>query len=502
MAVTDFLKAGNKESYELLKSAIKKETLSPESLAKIVPVVLSKLKKKDVSADAIVSNISILIAIANKHLLDSIKKEATLYIKLIDKHDASELVCRNIMGLLFVLASDKAVATIQLKQKIIPILMRILKTYPESEKVHEGLVRLIKRLAFCDKKLIIDSGVTDNFIDFLGRMVDDDELHHDAIIEMYTELLIFLSNDTIKKRVADLVHIADLAHDISYINIDKVLTPLGFTVTGKTIAVPYTALTPKFGEIVKPVAPLKRKAHVYMNMGHSSELMSDEPIPVPAGCVYVTFAICGLTTTEGFKILRAFSDSNIRKMLHDPVNYVHELTAYFGESLHIHYPEATNAASRTYYDVRYTPLADFYRGKCLAVKSGLYKMGDVSDFSAPPDLATEDEGRKDFMIEYNCNTVSYHVLSYLYSKALYPNKRAILNSFDGRPISNEMLGNELKKYRYSQSWAFSKFPGVHYNFVCRGHGDNKKYVNHTRRRVAESRAAASELLKKQTRRAN
>jgi hypothetical protein len=500
--VTDFLEVGNKESYEVLKHSIKNETVSLDALSKIIPVVLSKLKQKDVSTENIVSNMGILITISSKYSLPLIKDEYRLYVKLLETHVTNEVVCRNIMGLLYLLCADKVICISLLKNKITPILIDIFKTHPESEKIHEGLVRIFKKLTFNDKKIAGNYSLVDLFIDFLLLIVNDDDLYNDNIIDLYTDLLLTLKHADVKRRISDLIYIANGAHDVSYINIDKLLNTVGFTITGEYIMTPYTYISPKNGDLTTSFAPLKRKKHVYMTMAHSSEIMSDKPLYVPSGCVYVTFAICGQTTKDAFKILQGFSDSKIRRMLHDPVKYIHELTSYFGESLHIHYPEADNETSRTYYDVTYTPYTGFYRGKCLAVKSGLYKLGTITDFTVPSNLATEyDKGRKEYMIEFDCNKISYQALTYLYSKSIYPNKREIINSFKGRPISSELLDNELKKHRYSQSWAFTKFPGVHYNFVCRGHGDNKKYVNHTRRRVAESQAAASELLKKKTRRA-
>jgi hypothetical protein len=81
------------------------------------------------------------------------------------------------------------------------------------------------------------------------------------------------------------------------------------------------------------ISHTKGKKNVYMHLGHASDLI--ETIPVPKGCVYVTFTLCGEISKDSYRILKAFEDPAIRDLLKDPVKHIVRLTEYFGSSLHV-----------------------------------------------------------------------------------------------------------------------------------------------------------------------
>lgn len=478
-AASDYLKTGNRAPLTALIKQMDDVSVLSEAL---IPTILSRLARSSDKAK-IADMLGVLYAITVRKGLPIIKNKLGLYVKLLRKYIGDELVCRNCLGLLFAMSSDAVMVNKVLASGVLPLVLQIMTIHRASMKVHEGCARLLNRIALFDRENLIRGGVTDGIIDLFVAIIDGVPLY-DAM-DLYSELLFKLTNEGIKRRVADLVRVADneMTSDKSYIFIDRTLNSVGFTVAGQPVNLAQAV------KAVKTIKPLKHKKRVYMSMGHSSELIGDAPLPVPAGCVYVTFAICGETTGGGFKILEAFSNPTIRKMLHDPVRWATELTAYFGESLHIHYPEAATEAGRTYYDTRFTPFAGFFRGRCMAVKSGLYLLGRPGNFEAQ-----EAETVDKFMLDLDCHDVTKSDMRFLYSGALYPDKKQLVADLT-RPLTYDLLENQARKVLYTQSWAFAQFPGVHYNFLCRGH----KLMRRSSRRVARvaaSKEAASALLKR------
>lgn len=474
-AAAAYLKTGNRAPLVALIKQMEDVSVLADTL---IPTILSRLARSSDRAK-ITDMLGLLYAITVRKELPIIKNKLGLFIKLLEKYIDDELVCRNCLGLLFELSSDAVLVKKEVAAGVLTLVLRIMILHRSSLKVHEGCARILKKFPYED---LIKADVANGIIDLFVAIIDEVPIY-DAM-DLYAKLLFKLTNYSIKRRVFDLVRIADneMVSDKSYIFIDNTLNSLGFTVSGA----PLTSPVP-----VKTVPLLKRKKRVYMSMGHSSEIIGDALLPVPPGCVYVTFAICGEATGEAYRILAAFGDPVIRKMLHDPVLWAKELTAYFGETLHIHYAEADTEAGRTYYDARIVPFAGFIRGRCMAVKSGLYLLGKPSSFVAPSGAEKADLNK--FMVDIDCHQVSKSDLRFLYSGSLYPEKKQLVADLI-RPLTYDLLENAARKFRYTQSWAFSQFPGVHYNFLCRSH----KLVRRSSRRVARvaaSRTAASTLLK-------
>lgn len=232
----------------------------------------------------------------------------------------------------------------------------------------------------------------------------------------------------------------------------------------------------------------------YVSLAHGQEIISDEPIPVPKGCVYVTFAMCGEISTHSYKIMKAFEDASMRDMLRDPVKYLEELTDYFGESLHVHYPEAEDETSRTYYDIKYRP---FFGNKvkghptCFTKKSGLYELGDIATFKAPASMQSLEvhKDARPYTAAYPCDSIPKNVVKYLYKGSLHPKLEQVPSD-----ITFQAMKHSMKEYTYLQSWAFEKWPGVHYNFACRVPTEAKNSPVARRRKMSLN--AAKKLLSK------
>ena len=243
------------------------------------------------------------------------------------------------------------------------------------------------------------------------------------------------------------------------------------------------------------------KKGVYMSLGHGSDIVKGEPLPVPEGCVYVTFALCGQISTHSHRIMKAFEDPAVRDLLRDPVKHVGLLTEHFGETLHIHYPEAEDPASRTYYDAKYKPfLANEVKGHgCFSKKSGLYRLGSVSSFKAPASMISPQvhPDIRSYTASFPCDDIEEPVLKFIYKGSLHPTLKDILEEYDAGPLTFKKMKAIAREQAYLQSWAFENWPGVHYNFVCRGSASKEENITNsaTLRRRRNSVSASRKLLR-------
>ena len=245
--------------------------------------------------------------------------------------------------------------------------------------------------------------------------------------------------------------------------------------------------------------------NVYTHLGHGRDIVSGDPLPVPEGCVYVTIALCGEISQSSHKIMKAFEDPALAPALRDPVKHLKRLTDYFGKTLHVHYPEAEEEASRTYYDTTYNPfLANTVKDEatCFSKKSGLFKLGDLATYRAPGGTvsAKVQADLRPYVASFPCDSIGENIVKHIYKGSLYPTLEQMLAEYDAapKPLGFAEMRAVAKKYRYKQSWAFSLWPGVHYNFVCRGKARAEENISHsgTRKRRVNSAEAAAKLLGK------
>ena len=254
-------------------------------------------------------------------------------------------------------------------------------------------------------------------------------------------------------------------------------------------------------------SPRGKKAvkNVYTHLGHGNDIVSGDPLPVPEGCVYVTFALCGEISQSSHKIMKAFEDPALAAALRDPVKHIKRLTDYFGKTLHVHYPEAEEETSRTYYDTIYNPfLANTVKDEptCFSKKSGLYKLGDLATYKATGGTvsAKVQADLRPYVASFPCDSIEENILKFIYRGSLFPSLEQILQEYDEvpKPLSFVAMKKIGKAYKYRQSWAFSLWPGVHYNFVCRGKARPEEKIRNsaTRKRRNASAEAAAKLLAK------
>lgn len=224
---------------------------------------------------------------------------------------------------------------------------------------------------------------------------------------------------------------------------------------------------PRNADIVKPL-PLSNPPVVYAKEGHAEDLLFEQP--VPPGCVYVTIEECGLLSSNWGKLLFAFEDkpAGIRDKLRDPIRFKYDLMAHFGRSFHIHYPEAEEHGDRTYTDCIHYPFMAWNKKVCEIGKSGILSLDDNNVF-VDESIPGEKYDEQKVLKTINCNNITDEDLDKLLGGSLFPTLEMVKNvlvDVNG-PITYRTLKTAIDNYKFTQSWSFKMFPGIHYNFSCR-----------------------------------
>lgn len=439
-----------------------------------------------------------------------IEGKIPLYLEFLKRYDTNEMACRNALGLLYVVSKEKSAKTELMALHVEQLICSILTKHITNEKVANGISKLTKRLAFKSNErqnALLVSGLGQILIQNIYEICQE-ACQANPVVDIFTGLLFSLFYENPKSiefftehlDIDNTVSIGDNLSSKSYIFLDRIISHMGYTMLGERMSFP------KLIERITPIPPSEPR-NVYTTLGHGRELISGEPIPVPAGCVYVTFALCGEPSREPYRIIEAFLDPKISPLLSDPVTNLKRLTAHFGSTLHVHFPEASAEASRYYYDALYSPFAGFKaKDGCWAFKSGLYKKG-FTEFNAPEKLAKGVGPLFKYGVKLSCDDrININALKFLYAGSIYPTVDILTQGIDPtRSLSYDIVHNESTKCRFTQSWAFAKFPGVYYNFICRTHRFpedeidvgaevNTTLQNRVTRRRGNSNAAAANLL--------
>ncbi|NDB83383.1 MAG: leucine-rich repeat domain-containing protein, partial [Alphaproteobacteria bacterium] len=232
---------------------------------------------------------------------------------------------------------------------------------------------------------------------------------------------------------------------------------------------------------------------VYTTNTHAGDILFEKP--VPPNCVYVTLEECGINTSSMLisKLLLAFKDEprGILNMIRDPITYRRELMAHFGRSLHVHWSGAEHPGNRTYLDSIHTPYnGHTFENKCYIAKSGIHNLDTHTDFDL--DIRDNIEYLWDIIPNVSCHNITDENLHHIYNDSSFPALNMVGRKleFVDRPITYDMLNRQMESFKFTQSWAFKMFPGIHYNFSCRGiisHTNPKKRTNARRRLSLEGK---------------
>ena len=256
------------------------------------------------------------------------------------------------------------------------------------------------------------------------------------------------------------------------------------------------AYEPLFTNEVAPsphINPVNGLPMVYFTNSHAEDILFEKP--VPPNCVYVTVEECGVKANaiHTTKLLRAFKDDppGMLNMIRDPVTYRRELMAYFGRSLHVHWSGAEHHGNRTYVDSIHKPCSGHkFNNDCYIARSGIYNLDNRTNFDLDIRDITEKMG--DLVPNLDCNNITDENLRYIYKDSFFPTIAMVERKLQyvARPITYNSLDTQIEPFKFSQSWAFKMFPGIHYNFSCRGikkHVDPKLRMDRRRRMSLEGK---------------
>jgi hypothetical protein len=243
----------------------------------------------------------------------------------------------------------------------------------------------------------------------------------------------------------------------------------------------YTAQTLEGEEVIIPKQDLvvyepafseefvtRRVPGVYVSQSHGEDILFEKP--VPPGCVYVTIEECGRRSMNWAKLLFAFEDypAGIREKLRDPVTHRLYLMSHFGNSFHVHYSESTEPGDRTYIENIQFPVLGFSAHGCRIGKSGLFSLDDNVKF-VDKSVDGSEYDQKKVVRDINCMRLTDADLHEMFDDSVYPTYDMVskLVYMEGDNLKYSDLVKALQPFTFSQSWAFKKFPGIHYNFACR-----------------------------------
>jgi TPR repeat protein len=248
---------------------------------------------------------------------------------------------------------------------------------------------------------------------------------------------------------------------------------------------------------------------VYTMQAHGCE--TDEVLKIPPGCIYVTFADCGLegdVTSDYEKMLELFQSDS--PWLKDPVQYKNHIESYINEEniknyksirhIHIH---TSDSDVNTYHNLFYLPNLswscnsnkgnrsppaplDSSHTHAFYLKSGLYTPGIplISDHDVDEPI--------DERIFIDKSKIKLSQLIEIYDGSLLPDLYKIvyyLDEMKGKPLTDEdditydeferaylealnedaLQIDEKRPFSsyITQEELFKKYPGIYYNLACR-----------------------------------
>ena len=190
---------------------------------------------------------------------------------------------------------------------------------------------------------------------------------------------------------------------------------------------------------------------------------------VPPNCMYVTLTHCGqyMVTTSKLKefMLDLFDARHPHHhWLKNPYQYKEELRD-IGLNLHLHYDGL--GCDPTYMDCKYQPFLSFTMKTGNFVRpSGLIPLGaSLMMEDCPFPIHRMDDSTVPF-ITCKGQMIEKDVAQYIYKDSLAPTEKDITKSFS---FYQSFFFEQMTKNvgTVLQSELFEKYPGIHYNVVCR-----------------------------------
>lgn len=190
----------------------------------------------------------------------------------------------------------------------------------------------------------------------------------------------------------------------------------------------------------------------YIILGHASE--EGEQKPVPKGCMLILSEECGVQGTFPHYLYSILSDPSIKPLLDDPVKNKGTLETLFKKPLTI-YVEGEPCPPIQYTLLNHSVNKETNRANVFNIEpSGVYTLpNDEHNWTYHEDK--KGIGRYTHKMTGKMKEADF---KRIYRGAVFPTIDSLVPS---------SVGSFLGTVRYSQSELFAKFPGIHYNFLCR-----------------------------------
>lgn len=213
---------------------------------------------------------------------------------------------------------------------------------------------------------------------------------------------------------------------------------------------------------------------IFLYLGHGEDFCNKEGElvirTVPDNCIYITQTTCGIINRMEDTTFRKFSEEKYAHIWRNPIKYKDELKNLFGShpNLHIHMPGST------YVDNIFYPVSDV--DEKYLIRKNKYVMRYSGLLPLEKALTMSDEERNLFIQkEYQITKSTEQMAELLneslpteemrsyFAKSIYPQ---FLNVKEERlpTLSMKRMGASR---RILASTLMERYPGIHFNLLCR-----------------------------------
>lgn len=233
------------------------------------------------------------------------------------------------------------------------------------------------------------------------------------------------------------------------------------------------------------------KSNIYMYMGHGGDVIDKYGDPeikvVPENCIYITRAVCGLSTTLPFEIFEAFANPDYEHIWRKPLEHIDTLRKIMDHpALHIHLP-GCEYVDNTFYPLSDDSSSPYYdKLNPLLQLSGLVSLQDAQSIPKE-DVKSIFDGQHYFIgkkqLEYSeaAYKIKQEDLLRYFAYSTYP-KLIVSDEMFGHPpdiiplrtlpefpgyTSYPLFYDKVVRKRIKASQLMERYPGIHFNLLCR-----------------------------------
>lgn len=268
-------------------------------------------------------------------------------------------------------------------------------------------------------------------------------------------------------------------------------------------------------------------SQIYFYHGHGGTICDEYGFPiekiVPENCIYITETVCGIINALGPALIGAFLDEKNAPIWKDPVGHFDELKKIFRldgrnsvQGLHIHLPGCT------YIDTTYQPIGYHDLKERHGIDKHKIVFSGIMTLEAAHTVPHNSAYIEGALLDYT-DLVDYETIVNSYAYSLYPEIHEVSEYVTPNEIEDTLLlypekVGEKNKISISDvtsqaaeisknvpvSKLMEKFPGIHFNMLCRSFGAedvnclkrSKKAVTRRRRHSAVVQNTVYDSFKK------